>query len=238
MDILSFQTIVSLFTLTALEIVLGIDNIIFIALIAGKLPPKNREITRRVGLLLALVLRIILLTTLGWLMGMTKPLFAIANHGFTLKDCILIAGGIFLLIKSTIEIHHRVGRLEEGDHESKKRKDANNFWQAIAQIVMIDLVFSIDSIVTAIGMVADVNIMIAAVIIAVCVMMILSKPIGDFIEENPSLKILALSFLLLIGALLVAEGFGQHIDKAYVYFAMAFSVGVEFLNLRMDKIKR
>jgi predicted tellurium resistance membrane protein TerC len=219
---------IALVTLTILEIVLGIDNVIFIAILAGKLPEDQREKARKVGLGLALITRIMLLCALAWMVKLTSPLFAIFHHDFSGRDLILLAGGIFLLTKSTREIHEKL----EGEDGAVTARIAPTFASVIIQILLLDLVFSLDSVITAVGLAQHLWIMIIAVILAVVFMLIFSGVISDFVHRHPTLKMLALSFLLLIGVMLVSEGFGQHISKGYVYFAMAFSAGVEFLNLR------
>ena len=219
-------------TLTALEIVLGIDNIVFISILAGKLRPDQQDRARLIGLALAMIMRILLLLTLAWLVGLTAPIFEVFDHPFSGRDLILLGGGLFLIGKSTREIHHKLegdDRTEMGGHPS--------FTSVIIQIMLLDIVFSLDSVITAVGMVDEVAVMIAAVVVAVVVMMISAAPIGRFVEQHPTVKMLALSFLLLIGFTLTAEGFGQHIAKGYIYFAMGFSVFVEMLNLRLQKTR-
>jgi predicted tellurium resistance membrane protein TerC len=220
---------VALATLTALEIVLGIDNIIFISILSGRLPKEQRARARTVGLAGAMVMRIGLLLSLAWVARLTVELFPVFGHPFTARDAVLVGGGIFLLGKATFEIHHNL----EGEEEEHARSSSASFAGTIAQIMALDIVFSLDSVITAIGMAEHVAVMVAAVVIAVLVMMIAAGPISDFVEDHPTIKILALSFLLLIGMSLVAEGLGQHIPKPYIYFAMGFSVFVEMLNLRM-----
>lgn len=219
-------------TLTVLELVLGIDNIIFISILADKLPDEQKNKARIAGLAMALVMRIILLATLYWIInGLKEPLFEIFGKGLSVKDLILIVGGLFLIGKSTHEIH---GSLE-GEHGTQVKKVYASFVSVIIQITLIDIVFSLDSVITAVGMVDNLWVMIAAVIIAIVVMMFFATPIGKFVERHPTIKMLALSFLLLIGFTLVAEGFHQKIPKGYIYGAMAFSVFVELLNLRLRK---
>jgi predicted tellurium resistance membrane protein TerC len=228
---------ISLVTLTLLEIVLGIDNVVFIAILAGKLPKEQQHKARQLGLTLALVTRILLLCALAWMVRLTKPLFTISvfghDWGFSGRDLILIIGGLFLLTKSTREIHEKL----EGADGEKSRRIAPSFTSVIIQILLLDIVFSLDSVITAVGMASHLPVMITAVIVAVCFMLVFGGAISRFIEKHPTVKMLALSFLLMIGLLLVAEGFHREIPKGYVYFAMAFSVGVEMLNLRM-KTKR
>ncbi len=216
-------------TLTALELVLGIDNIIFISILVDKLPPERRELARRIGLFMAMFMRIGLLLILTWIIGLVKPLFTIMNQGISGRDLILILGGLFLVWKSTTEIHHSV----EGEDASTTNVVKATFAGVILQILLIDLVFSLDSIITAVGMVDDVRIMIAAVVVSVVLMMVFATPIGQFVSRHPTIKMLALSFLVVVGVVLVAEGFGTKIPKGYVYFAMAFSLAVEALNIRM-----
>ena len=223
------QAWIALATLTALEIVLGIDNIIFISILSGRLPKEQRPRARTVGLAGAMLMRIALLLSLAWVARLTVQLFMLFGDPFTARDVVLVAGGIFLLAKATFEIHHNL----EGEEEEHGRGPAVSFAGVIAQIMVLDIVFSLDSVVTAIGMAEHVPVMVAAVVIAVLVMMIAAGPISDFVEDHPTIKILALSFLLLIGMSLIAEGLGQHIPKGYIYFAMGFSVFVEMLNLRM-----
>jgi predicted tellurium resistance membrane protein TerC len=222
------ETWIALGTLSALEIVLGVDNIIFISVLASKLPKAQQARARRVGLLGAMITRILLLFSLAWLARLTAPLIAPFGKAFSGRDLILLSGGLFLLAKATWEIHDN---LEGGDH-GKTGKAAASFGSLIAQIMVLDIVFSLDSVITAIGMARQVGVMVAAVMIAVGVMLWASGPIASFVDRHPTIKILALSFLLLIGFSLVAEGFGQHIPKGYIYFAMGFSVFVEMLNLR------
>jgi len=224
---------VAFLTLTSLEIVLGIDNIVFISILSGKLPKEQQGKARNLGLTLAMGIRILLLLAISWIMGLTKELFTLLDHSFNGKDLILIIGGIFLVGKSTTEIHHKL----EGDDRSEV-KGKTTFSSVIFQILLLDMVFSLDSVITAVAMVDEVAIMIAAVIVAVGVMMISAAPIARFVEKHPTVKMLALSFLLLIGVTLMADGFGQHIEKGYIYFAMGFSVFVEMLNLKVRKSKK
>jgi predicted tellurium resistance membrane protein TerC len=224
------QAWIAFFTLTALELVLGIDNIIFISILVDRLPPGRREFTRRIGLGLAMFMRIGLLLTLAWLVGLTAPFFTVLGEEISGRDLILIAGGIFLIWKATGEIHGLV----EGE-EHKERKAAATFAGILAQIAIIDLVFSLDSIITAVGMVDEIPVMIAAVVASVLLMMVAAGPIGRFVSKHPTVKTLALSFLIMVGMALVADGLDFHVPKGYIYFAMAFSVGVEMLNLRMRR---
>ena len=218
-------------TLTALEIVLGIDNIIFISILVGRLPKEVQQRARTIGLALAMITRILLLLSITWVMGLSADLFSFGSLGISGRDVILIGGGLFLLAKSTLEIHSGLEG-EEQHHEAKIRA---TFTSVILQIAIIDIVFSLDSVITAVGMADHVEVMIAAVVVAVIVMMFLAKPIGDFVDRHPTIKMLALSFLILIGVALVGEGLEFHIPKGYIYFAMAFSVAVEMLNIRTRK---
>ncbi len=218
----------ALATLTALEIVLGIDNIVFISILAGRLPEKQQDRARISGLAVAMVSRILLLFSITWVMRLTAPLFTIFSQEISGRDIILIGGGLFLIAKSTHEIHARL----EGEEEQQRGRKAASFWGVITQIMILDVVFSLDSVITAVGMVKQISIMIIAVILAVIVMMLFSGMISRFVHRHPTVKMLALSFLLLIGVVLIAEGFDQHIPKGYIYFAMAYSVFVEMLNLR------
>jgi predicted tellurium resistance membrane protein TerC len=220
---------ISLLTLTVLEIVLGIDNVIFISILAGKLPKEQQAKARQTGLMLALVTRILLLSAVAWIAGLVKPLFTILGHSFSGRDLILLSGGLFLLFKATHEIHEKL----EGEDGGKTRRLAPTFNAVIAQILVLDIVFSLDSVITAVGMAKHLMVMIIAVILAVVFMMVFAGRIAAFIEKHPTLKILALSFLIMIGGTLVMEGFGKEVHKAYIYFAMAFSAGVEILNIRL-----
>lgn len=220
---------ISLLTLTVLEIVLGIDNVVFISILAGKLPPHQQAKARQLGLGLALVSRILLLCGLAWIMGLKTVLFTLFGHGFSGRDLILLLGGLFLIGKATHEIHDKL----EGEDGRVTRRLPPTFASVIVQILLIDIVFSLDSVITAVGMARQLGVMIAAVVLAVVFMLMFAGFISRFIETHPTLKMLALSFLLLIGVVLVADGLGQHINKGYVYFAMAFSVMVEALNLRL-----
>jgi predicted tellurium resistance membrane protein TerC len=224
------QVWISLFTLTVLEIVLGIDNIIFISILAGKLPPAQQPRARTIGLLLALVTRVLLLFSIFWLTRLTAELFRVFGHGFSGKDLVMVAGGLFLIWKSVHEIH---GNLEGEDHEKSAGGGTATMTSVISQIVVIDIVFSLDSVITAVGLAQHIGVMVAAVIIAMGVMLAAAGAISDFVSKHPTIKMLALSFLLLVGVVLIGDGFGQHIEKGYIYFAMAFSFGVEMLNLKM-----
>jgi predicted tellurium resistance membrane protein TerC len=222
------QIWIALLTLTVLEIVLGIDNIIFISILANKLPAEQRDTARRVGILAAMGMRILLLLGISWVVTLTQPLFEIAGHEFSGRDLILLGGGLFLIGKATWEIHGRI----EGDDHAREAGPVTSFWGTIAQIMLLDIIFSLDSVITAVGMVNEIAVMIAAVVIAVLVMLVASGFVTRIIERHPTLKMLALAFLLLIGVVLVADGLGQHIDRGYIYFAMGFSVLVEALNIR------
>ena len=225
-------TWVSLATLSAMEIVLGVDNVVFLSILAGKLPPERQPAARRIGLALALGTRLLLLLALTWLMGLTRELFRLVGHGFTGRDLILAGGGLFLIGKATFEIHDKL----EVRHEARRETGgAAAFGLVLVQIAVLDVVFSLDSVITAVGMASHLSVMVAAMVIAVAVMMVFAGAIGDFVERHPTVKMLALAFLLLIGVTLVAEGTGRPIDRGYVYFAMAFSLGVELLNLRMRR---
>jgi len=222
---------VALATLTLLELVLGIDNIIFISILVSKLPKAQQEMARRIGLFMAMFMRIGLLLLLSVIIGLVEPLITILGQAFSGRDLILLAGGLFLIWKSTGEIHHSL----EGDEAPVAVKAKVNVMAIIVQIMLIDLVFSLDSIITAVGMVDDVRIMIAAVVVSLGLMMFFAKSIGEFVEAHPSIKMLALSFLVVVGVVLVAEGFGHHVPKGYIYFGMAFAFGVEMLNIRFRK---
>lgn len=220
---------IGLLTLTVLELVLGIDNIVFISILAGKLPTHQQKKARLIGLTLAMLMRILLLLSITWIIGLTRPLFAVAGFEVTGRAIILIAGGLFLLVKSTHEIHDQM----EGDGEHRQIRAVASMLAVLVQIALLDLVFSIDSVITAVGMVDEIAVMIIAVILAIIVMMIFAGPVSGFVGRHPTVKMLALSFLLLIGVNLIAEGLGFHIPKGYTYFAMAFALFVEMLNLRM-----
>jgi predicted tellurium resistance membrane protein TerC len=222
------QAWIAFFTLTALELVLGIDNIIFISILVDKLPRERRETARKIGLFLAMFMRVGLLLVLSWIVGLTAPLISAFGEDISGRDLILIAGGLFLVWKSTKEVH----QLTEGEEGHASAKVKASFGAIILQIILIDMVFSLDSIITAVGMVDEVAVMIAAVVASVGLMMLFAKAIGDFVSAHPSIKMLALSFLLVVGVMLVAEGFDHHVPKGYIYFAMAFSVAVEMLNIR------
>jgi len=220
---------VSLLTLTVLEIVLGIDNVIFISILAGKLPPEQQAKARQTGLLLALLTRVLLLSVVAWMAKLTRPLFTVLGQDFSGRDLILLAGGLFLLFKATREIHEKL----EGEDGGKSRRLAPTFSAVLIQIVILDIVFSLESVITAVGMARHLAVMIIAVVLAVGFMLVFASKISGFIEKHPTLKILALSFLIMIGGTLVMEGFGKEVHKAYIYFAMAFSCMVEMLNIRL-----
>lgn len=222
---------IALGTLTALEIVLGIDNIIFISVLVGRLPEKQRVFARRVGLGLAMIARLALLFSISWVMGLTEPWLTVFSQAISGRDLILIGGGMFLLAKATLEIHHSL----EGSEGSDPAVGAASLGMVLAQIALLDMVFSLDSVITAVGLVEQVSIMAIAIILAVVVMLMAAKSLGDFVDEHPTIKILALSFLILVGVTLVVEGFDVHMPKGYIYFAMAFSVVVEMLNIRMRR---
>jgi predicted tellurium resistance membrane protein TerC len=233
---LTTQSITALLTLTAMEIVLGIDNIIFIAILVGRLPLNQQEKIRNLGIGLALVIRIGLLFSISWIMTLQEPLFSLIGKDFSGRDLILLFGGLFLLAKSTFEIHHKV----EGDpkihlHEAEKTGNRKGAGSMLFQILLLDIVFSLDSVITAVGMANQVSIMVWAMLISMLVMLVSAGKISGFVERHPTIKILALSFLLLIGVMLVAEGMGAHVSKGYIYFAMAFSLIVEVLNMRYRK---
>jgi predicted tellurium resistance membrane protein TerC len=241
----------ALVTLIVMEVVLGIDNLIFISILSNKLPEAQRSKARRVGIALALVMRLALLSTIAWLVGLTQPVFDLGiaggatQHGeprfetsFSWRDLILIAGGLFLLWKATTEIHHNVDPSPDDDVFDVGKRAALSFGSAIVQILLLDIVFSIDSILTAVGMTDDLPIMIAAVIFAVLVMLVAADPLANFINRNPTVVMLALGFLLMIGAVLIADGFGIHVPKGYIYAAMAFSAGVEMLNMTVRNRQR
>ncbi len=223
------QAWIALATLTALEIVLGVDNIIFISILVGRLPVHQRNRARKIGLAIAMLSRILLLLSLAWIMTLTDTVFELADVDLSVRDLILIAGGLFLLWKSVHEIHNSL----EGEHESPQATAKATFGAVLVQIAIIDIVFSLDSVITAVGMVSEVPIMIAAIVIAVLVMMWGAKSIGEFVDHHPTIKMLALSFLIMVGMALIAEGFDIHVPKGYIYFAMGFSVVVEMLNLKL-----
>lgn len=233
MDVLANPEIwIALATLTALELVLGIDNIIFISILAGKLPPERRDSARRVGIALAAITRLALLMAIAWIIGLTAPLFSVLGHVFSWRDLILIGGGLFLIGKATHEIHQK---LEGATQQVTVGAAAATFGSVIVQIMLLDIVFSLDSIITAVGMVDERWVMVTAIVVSIGFMLLFAKPIGEFVERHPTVKVLALSFLIMIGLVLVADGFGQHIPKGYIYTAMAFSVFVELINLWIRK---
>ena len=236
------QNLPGLLTLTVLEVILGIDNVIFITILAGKLPASSQGLARQIGLAVALISRILLLMCITWVMKLDQELFTFLGHGISWKDLILIGGGLFLLGKATHEIYENVEKPEDhasGESEGQGepvRSMASFMTSFLIQVVTLDVIFSLDSVITAVGLINDpakISIMVAAVVLAVIVMIIFAKPVGDFVQRHASIRVLALSFLVLIGTLLVAEGFGQHIEKGYVYFAMAFAFSMELLNMRM-----
>ena len=233
----SAENLLALATLTLLEIVLGVDNVVFIAVLSGRLPEAQQKLARRIGLIAAMVMRILLLLSISWVMGLGDELLAFNSFGhalsFSAKDFILIGGGALLMVKSVREIHHLVAATDEQKAPGKYA----SFNAVIVQIAIMDIIFSLDSVITAVGMADDISIMVIAVVISVAVMMVAAEPISNFVQRRRSLKMLALSFLILIGTMLVAEGFGQHVSKGYIYFAMAFGVGVEMLNILGDKIR-
>jgi len=229
-ELFTWENAVALVTLSAMEIVLGIDNIVFITILVGKLPVHQRAKVRTIGLALALIMRVALLFGLKWIMGLTEPLFTILERAITGKSILLLLGGLFLVAKATYEIHHRVD--EKESHVPTPGKAAASLAGMYVQIIALDLVFSLDSVITAVGMARSIWVMVIAVLIAVGVMISLAGPIGNFVDRHPAIKMLALAFLVLIGVMLIAEGAGEHVPKGYVYFAMAFSLGVEILNIR------
>lgn len=225
---------IALVTLTSLEIVLGIDNIIFISILVGRLPESQRSKGRIIGLSLAMIARILLLLSLAWIMKLTAPLFSVYAYEISGRDLILILGGLFLLAKSTHEIHHSL----EGEESDKNENKKVSFSSVLIQIALLDIVFSLDSVITAVGLAKDIPVMVIAIIVAVIVMMLTAKTLGEFVDNHPTIKMLALSFLILVGVSLIGEGFEMHIPKGYIYFAMAFSIGVELLNLKVRRRRR
>lgn len=231
-SLFSVEAFTALITLTLMEIVLGIDNIIFVAILTGRLPKSQQPLAQKLGISLALITRILLLFFLSWMMGLTAPLFHFIDHGFSFRDLILIVGGLFLVAKATFEIHQKIeGEGDEGE-AAAKHSHTKKFAMIILQIMLLDIVFSLDSVITAIGMVKDLPIMITAMIIAMFVMLFSASYISRFVEKHPTVKILALSFLILIGVVLMVEGMGGHVGKGYIYFAMFFSLSVEMINMR------
>ncbi len=231
----SFESLAALFTLTGLEIVLGIDNIVVLALISGRLPREQRAKAQRVGLSLAMIMRILLLLSISLIVRMKAPLFTILDHPFNLRDVVLLLGGLFLVWKSVTEIHEK---MDQPDGKEHSFREVPGFAGAIVQIILLDIVFSIDSVITAVGMSQQIPIMVAAVVLAVMVMMFFAPPVTAFVNRHPSIHMLALAFLLLIGIMLVSEGLGKHIEKGYIYFAMAFSLLVEMLNIRERHVRK
>jgi predicted tellurium resistance membrane protein TerC len=230
-DLFSLQSLVSLLTLASLEIVLGIDNIIFIAILSGRLPAPDQPKARRLGISAAVVTRILLLLGISWVMGLTRPLFTVAGLSISGKQIILLLGGLFLIGKSTYEIHDKLEGVEHGHAVAA----AGALAGVIVQIMLVDMVFSLDSVITAVGMTPHVPIMVVAVLLAAGIMLVFAGPVSDFVHRHPTIKVLALAFLILIGVMLVAEGLGQHINKGYIYFAMAFSLLVELMNMRLRR---
>ncbi len=231
-SLFSFEALTALATLSLMEIVLGIDNIIFVAILTSRLPKQQQPFAQRLGISMALITRILLLFCLSWLMGLTQSLFELFDHGFSLRDLILIIGGLFLVGKATFEIHHKIeGEGDEGQ-AAAAHSHAKKFSMIILQIMILDIVFSLDSVITAIGMVQEISVMVIAMIIAMIVMLFSATYISDFVEKHPTIKILALSFLILIGVVLMVEGMGGHVGKGYIYFAMFFSLTVELINMR------
>lgn len=230
----SVDSAIALITLTVLEVVLGVDNIIFISILAGKLPEEQQARARRVGLMAAMIMRILLLMSLAWIVRLTAPLFSVLGRDISGRDLILLGGGLFLLAKATMEIHERL----EGEEGHRSARVRPSFGAVIAQIMALDIIFSLDSVITAVGMADELAVMIAAVVLAVGIMLVSAGTVSDFVNRHPTIKVLALSFLLLIGVSLVAEGLGHHIPKGYIYFAMAFSVFVESINLRVAARRR
>lgn len=229
---MNMESLTALFTLTAMEIVLGIDNIVFISILVGRLSPKDRVRGRTFGLGLALLTRLLLLFSLTWLMGLTKPWFTLLNHGVSGRDLILLVGGLFLVGKATFEIHHKV---EGPSFEDASGNSRVSFISTLIQIGLLDIVFSLDSVITAVGMAQSLGIMVVAVILSMVVMLLAAGTIGEFVDRHPTIKILALAFLVLIGVMLLMEGMGRHVEKGYIYFAMAFALIIELINMRFRK---
>ncbi|MBI4237271.1 MAG: TerC family protein [Deltaproteobacteria bacterium] len=229
------ETWIALLALTGMEVVLGIDNIVFLSILVGKLPLAEQARARLIGLSLALLMRLGLLAAISWVMGLTAPLFVLFDHAFSGRHLILLGGGLFLVAKATHEIYDKMERAHPDDRTSSRHAA---FWLIIVQLILLDLVFSLDSVITAVGMARQLWVMVVAMVVAVLLMLAFSGAISRFVERHPSLKMLGLSFLLLIGVMLVAEGMGQHVGKGYIYFAMAFSLGVEMLNIRVRQIHR
>ena len=235
--LLSVEGLVGLASLTVMEIVLGIDNILLVAILSQRVPRARRTRVRRLGIALALVLRIALLFGLSWLMGLTRPLFTVMEHSFSGRDLVLLAGGLFLMFKATHELYDRIERSPDGDGQDGERESAGSV-ATVVQILALDVVFSLDSVITAVGMARALSVMMTAMILAVAVMFVFANVVAEFVNRHPSMKILALSFLLLIGVLLTADGFGHHVNRGYVYFAMAFSLLVELMNMRFRRKTR
>ncbi|MCG6168588.1 TerC family protein [Leptospira sanjuanensis] len=233
MELLTLDKVAAVLTLTLMEIVLGIDNIVFLSIVSGKLPKNQQNQARNIGLILALGFRIGLLFAVSWLASLTSPLLTVADFGISGRDLIMLGGGLFLIAKSTSEIHGKVEGIEEDDSKSKKEKIS--FWGVIVQLIILDIIFSVDSIITAVGLSGQFQVMVAAVVLSMVVMLIFSGTVSDFINEHPTMKVLALAFLIMIGAMLFADGLHFHIPKGYVYFSMAFSLGVELINMRIRK---
>ncbi|KMY68681.1 membrane protein [Desulfocarbo indianensis] len=229
-ELISLESLIALVALTALEIVLGIDNVVFIAILTSRLPKASQASARRLGLGLAMLTRIGLLFAISWTMSLVRPVFSLWEHAVSGRDLILLAGGAFLLFKATHELH---GQVEGGGSPEKPQKAPGAYWAVVAQIGLLDIIFSLDSVITAVGMARHIAIMITAVVIAVIIMIVFAGSVSAFIERHPTMRVLALSFLILIGVMLVAEGLGQHINRGYIYFAMAFSMGVELINMRV-----
>ena len=227
--IFTSEGLLALVTLTFLEVILGVDNVIFISILSGKLPPAQQLRARRIGLLAAMVMRVLLLLSIAWIVRLTAPLFAVLGHEISGRDLILIGGGLFLLAKATIEIHDRL----EGEQQHERPRVAPSFMAVIVQIMILDIVFSLDSVITAVGMAEDISVMVTAVVVAVAIMMVSAETISSFVNRHPTIKVLALSFLLLIGLALIGDGLEMHIPKGYIYFAMGFSMFVETINMRV-----
>jgi len=233
-ELLTVENAIALVTLTSLEIVLGIDNVVFIAILTSPLPDAARRRARSVGLTLAMGTRVALLLAISWVMGLTRPLFALMRYEFSGRDLILLAGGLFLIGKSTFEIH---ARIEGGESHRREASTRSSFAGVIVQILLLDLIFSLDSVITAVGMAREIAVMVIAVIVAVGIMLVFAGQVSALIERHPTLKMLALAFLLLIGVMLMAEGLDRHVEKGYIYFAMGFSLGVELLNIRAGRAR-
>ena len=239
MELLTTENLFALLSLTALEIVLGFDNIVIMSVLVSKLDKEKQAVARRTGIFLAMLMRILLLLSISWIMMLTNPLFSVLGKDFSGKSLILIFGGMFLIAKATFEIHDNMEEPEHAHEDAAKKKRSAKFWVVIGQIVLLDLVFSLDSVITAVGMAQAIEVMIFAILVSVALMMLFAKAIGDFIHTHPTFKILALSFLFLVGVMLVSEGLGEHVEKGYIYFSMCFSLMVEFINQRMrSKVTR